>query len=97
MRARSLVIRRRGAALHSLPLGRFPTNTIGLRYPSTSKRRCVPLESDNVADPPQQTPPRTTSSTIKRSTERFLATTQQNIITPRPVPSSRKRSYAQEE
>ncbi|KAJ7357889.1 hypothetical protein DFH08DRAFT_1075267 [Mycena albidolilacea] len=70
-------------------------NTIGLGHPSISKRRCAPLESDNVADPPQQTPPRTTSSTIKRSTEHFPATTQQNAITPRPVSGSRKRSYAQ--
>jgi hypothetical protein len=73
----------------------FP-NTIGLGNPSISKRKrhCAPLKSDNVANPPQH---RTCSFTIKRSTERFPATTQQNTITPRPVSGSRKRSYAQAE
>ncbi|KAJ7819985.1 hypothetical protein B0H14DRAFT_3876432 [Mycena olivaceomarginata] len=62
-----------GAALHSLPLGRFPTpSSSGI--PRSPSRVARPSSRDNIADPPQQTPPCTTSSTIKRSTERFPAT-----------------------
>ncbi|KAJ7358074.1 hypothetical protein DFH08DRAFT_847795, partial [Mycena albidolilacea] len=81
-------------------------NTIGLGHPSTSKR-CAPLESGDVADPPQHKRPRTNSSTIKRSTECFPTRTlhsiaehpatipQQTTMTPRSVSGTRKRSYAQ--
>jgi hypothetical protein len=51
---------------------------IELGHPSISKR-CAPLESDDVADPPQQKRPRIDPSTIKCRTERFPARTLNTI------------------
>ncbi|KAJ7642675.1 hypothetical protein DFH06DRAFT_1477405 [Mycena polygramma] len=78
---------------------------IGLGHPSSSKRSTAPVHS---AAPPTEQPPapraRINSSTIKRRTERFprreLHTIAEDAVptqtnTSRPVPGTRKRSYAQ--
>lgn len=71
---------------------------LGLGHPSTSKRRCSPLESDSAAPASRESPPkraRLNSSTIKPRTERFPARSLQ-AIAEHPVPIARNQQQQEE-
>ncbi|KAJ7690010.1 hypothetical protein B0H14DRAFT_860093 [Mycena olivaceomarginata] len=95
MRGRSLVIQRRGAALRSSPLDRFPTPSgSAISRPPRARRveRCRTLCSRS--DPALNPPP---SSEVQNASRHRRTSRHHRVerVTPRPVPGPHERSYAQ--